>query len=168
MRMREIAVAAATLLALGTAAEAQAPATDYVVIPLETHVDAPPETAWPRIKGFCDIAVWVKTTCAITSGKDGEPGAVRRLAGSVYEVLVAATPWSYTYIQPKSRIDYHGTVEIRPDAGGGSKLTYTLLYDQAALSPSANRAVVREHRRTQFTGILAAMKAAAEAKPANP
>ena len=158
-----VATTAAGVMLGAAGPSAAGAAADYVVIPLETDVDAPPETAWPRIKGFCNIADWVKTTCVIASGKDGEPGAVRRLAGRVDEMLVAVTAWSYTYILPKSRIEYHATVEIRPDAGGGSKLSYTLLYDQAALPAGANKAADRDKRRTQFTRILAAMKASAEA-----
>ncbi|WP_309606402.1 SRPBCC family protein, partial [Phenylobacterium sp.] len=106
-------LAAATLGALALSAGAAA-AADFVTVPLEATINAPADVAWKKISGFCQIGPWFKTTCVITSGKDGEMGAVRRIADRVDEVLVAQTAWSYTYSQPKSPIDYHGTVEIRP------------------------------------------------------
>ena len=58
---------------------------------------------------------------------------MRTIAGRVRELLVAKTAWSYTYSQPKSPIDYHGTVEIQPIDKKTSKLLYTLVYDADAL-----------------------------------
>jgi hypothetical protein len=154
---------ACAVLAAGVATAAQA-ATEYVTIPLETKVNAPADKAWAKIKGYCDIGAWLKTTCVLTSGKDGEVGAVRRIADRVDEVLVASTAWSYTYAQPKSPIDYHGTVEIRPDGKNASKLMYTLVYDAAGLPATADKAADKARRTTQFTGILNTMKGIAEAK----
>jgi hypothetical protein len=155
-------VAAAAASAFGAGA---AQAADYVVIPLETSVNAPADVAWKKIGGFCDIGAWMHTTCEITSGGPGV-GAVRRIAGRVDEVLVAKTAWSYTYAQPKSPIDYHGTVEIRPDGKAKSKLFYTLVYDAAALpDPSAQGKAKDVAGRTKmFTNVLGVMKGLAEAK----
>src|SRR5258705_7037675 len=105
---------AAALAALALSAGAAA-AAEYAVIPLEASIDKPADVTWKRVSAYCDIGAWFKTTCEIISGKDGEVGAVRRIAGRIDEVLVAKTAWSYTYAQPKSPIDYHGTVEVRPD-----------------------------------------------------
>ena len=121
------------------------------------------DKAWAKIKGYCLIGPWFKTTCEITSGKDGEMGAVRRIAGRVDEVLVASTAWSYSYAQPKSPIDYHGTVEIVPN-GKTSTLKYTLVYDAAALPAGSDKATDVARRTAQFTTLLNTMKAAAEAK----
>ena len=156
---------AATAAALSLAGAAQA-ATDFVTIPLETMVNAPADVAWKKVSGYCDIGAWFKTTCTISSGKDGEVGAVRVIAGRVTELLVAKTAWSYTYSQPKSPIDYHGTVEIRPVDKGHSTLHYTVVYDADALPKHepADKAADRAARTAQFTGMLAAMKAVAEAK----
>jgi len=156
-----IGLAAATA-ALGLAGAAQA--ADFVTIPLETTVNAPAEEAWKKVSGYCDIGAWFKTTCEITSGKDGEVGAVRVIAGRVTEVLVAKTAWSYTYSQPKSPIDYHGTLEIRPIDKSTSKLIYTLVYDAAALPDPSKKDADVQARTRQFTGLLATIKAAAEAK----
>ena len=168
--MHKLVIVACALAAAGlaTAVEAQpaaapAPAaTEYVTIPLETRVNAPADRAWAKIKGYCDIGAWLKTSCAITSGKDGEVGAVRRIANRIDEVLVSSTAWSYTYAQPKSPIDYHGTLEIRPDGPNASKLMYTLVYDAAGLPAGADKAADKARRTTQFTGILQTIKGIAE------
>jgi hypothetical protein len=141
-------------------------AADYVSVPLEATVNAPADVAWKKINGFCQIGGWFKTTCVITSGKEGEVGAVRRIADRVDELLVADTERSYTYSQPKSPIDYHGTVEIRPVDKGHSRLLYTLVYDADALPKHepADKAADKERRTKQFTQLVATMKAAAEAK----
>lgn len=163
----QFAAAAATLAAalstFGVAGAAQA-ATDYVTVPLEVSVNAPADVAWKKISGFCDVGSWMKTTCVITSGKDGEMGAVRRIADRVDEVQVARTAWSYSYAQPKSPIDYHGTVEIRPDGKSKSKLFYTLVYDAAALPAGRDKATDVAARTKQFTVVINTMKGIAEAK----
>ena len=148
----------------GVSLAASASAADFVTIPLETTVNAPADVAWKKISGYCDIGAWFKTTCAITSGKDGEVGAVRLIAGRVSELLVAKTAWSYTYSQPKSPIDYHGTLEIRPVDKKTSKLFYTLIYDAAALPDPSKKDADVANRTKQFTGLLATIKGVAEAK----
>lgn len=158
-----------TLITIASAAAglmlaASASAADFVTIPLETTVNAPADVAWKKISGYCDIGAWFKTTCAITSGKDGEVGAVRLIAGRVSELLVAKTAWSYTYSQPKSPIDYHGTLEIRPVDKKTSKLFYTLIYDAAALPDPSKKDADVANRTKQFTGLLATIKGVAEAK----
>jgi len=159
LRIAAAALAAATL----TTAAAHA-ATDYVTVPLEVTVNAPADVAWKKISGFCDIGGWMHTTCEITSGKDHEVGAVRKIASRVDEVLVASTSWSYSYAQPKSPIDYHGTVEIRPVDKGHSKLLYTLVYDAAALPHPENKDQDVANRTKQFTTVINVMKGIAEAK----
>jgi len=153
------ALAGATLMAGAACAE------DFVTIPLETTVNAPADKAWPKISGYCLIGAWFKTTCTV-SGPDGQVGSVRTIAGRVRELLVAKTAWSYTYSQPKSPIDYHGTVEIQPIDKKTSKLLYTLVYDADALPKheAEDKAKDKDNRTKQFTGLLATMKAAAEAK----
>jgi hypothetical protein len=156
-------IAAAIAVGAVTAAGA-ASATDYVTIPLETTVNAPADVAWKKVSGYCLIGAWFKTTCTISSGTDNEVGAVRLIAGRVSEVLVAKTAWSYTYAQPKSPIDYHGTLEIRPVDKKTSKLLYTLVYDAAGLPDPSKKDADVANRTKQFTGLLATIKAAAEAK----
>ena len=159
-RIRNIVIATAALAAVGGAARA----ADYGTVPLEASVDAPADVAWKKIGGFCDIGAWMKTSCVITSGKDNEVGAVRRIADRVDEVLVSRTAWSYTYAQPKSPIDYHGTVEIRPDGPKKSKILYTLVYDAAALPAGADKAKDVAGRTAMFTRMITTMKGLAEAK----
>lgn len=153
---------ACAVLAAGFATAASA--ADFVTIPLETTVNAPAAEAWKKISGYCDIGAWLKTSCVITSGKDGEMGAVRRIADRIDELLVAKTAWSYSYSQPKSPIDYHGTVEIQPVDKTHSKLLYTLVYDAEPLATPEAKAADKDRRAKQFTGILGIMKGIAEAK----
>ena len=160
MKQLKLGLIAAATFALAGAAQA----ADFVTIKLETPVNAPADVAWKKVSGYCAIGAWFKTTCEITSGKDGEVGAVRVIAGRVTEVLVANTAWSYTYSQPKSPIDYHGTLEIRPVDKSTSKLFYTLVYDAAALPDPTKKDADVAGRTKQFTGLLATIKAAAEAK----
>jgi opacity protein-like surface antigen len=173
-KILSLAASAAALALLAAAAQAQptaAPAappaakpTEYVTIALEADVNAPADAAWKKVGGYCDIGAWMNTSCEVTSGKDGEVGAVRRIAGRVDEVLVARTPFSYTYAQPKSPIDYHGTFEIRPAGAGKSKILYTLVYDLAGLPPTADKAADQQRRRSMFTNVVNTIKTKAEAK----
>lgn len=153
---------AACAAALALAGPAHA-AGDYVAIVQETEIGVPAATAWAKVKGYCDIGAWLKTTCEITSGKDGELGAVRTIAGRVVEVIVATTPMSYTYADVDTKILYHGTVEIRPVDAKSSKLVYSLFFDQASI-PEDQREANRARRAAMFKGVMATMKAQAEAK----
>src|SRR5262245_47755975 len=107
-------VCALAVFCLVTAPHAQAPASaaqqspapavstavaapTYVSIPLEIAVNRPAAEVWKRVGKYCDIGEWLRIPCTITSGKDGEFGAVRSVAN---EVLVGKTELSYTYTQP--------------------------------------------------------------------
>src|SRR6202171_5492038 len=68
----------------------------YISIPLEITVNRPAAEVWKRVGKYCDIGEWLRIPCTITSGKDGEFGAVRSVAG---EILVGKTELSYTYTQ---------------------------------------------------------------------
>src|SRR5215510_15581615 len=121
---------------------------NYVSIPLEITVNKPAAEVWKRIGKFCDIGEWFQIPCTITSGKDGEYGAVRSVAN---EVLVAKTELSYTYTQPvregRPYNLYHGTLEARPVTATTSKLVYTLFFDNSMLADDA----AREQDRTRRT-----------------
>ena len=106
------------------------------------------------------------TDAWLIEGNEVSSFGLNAVAGRVREELVAKTAWSYTYSQPKSPIDYHGTVEIRPIDKGHSKLLYTLVYDADALPKHepADKAADKDRRTKQFTALVTTMKAAAEAK----
>lgn len=150
--------------AVGLSLAGAASAADFVTIALKADVKAPADVAWKKVSGYCDIGGWFKTTCEISQGKDGEVGAVRKIGGRIEELLVAKTAWSYTYSQPKSPIDYHGTLEIRPTGKATSELLYTLVYDAAALPDPSKKDADVARRTAQFTGLLATIKGIAEAK----
>jgi hypothetical protein len=135
----------------------------YIAIPLEIAVNKPAAEVWKRVGKFCDIGEWLRIPCTITSGKDGEFGAVRSVAN---EVLVGKTELSYTYTQPV-RADrtynlYHGTLEARPVTATTSKLVYTLFFDNSMMADDAAREADRARRAAQFTTALENMKILAE------
>jgi hypothetical protein len=136
----------------------------YVSIPMEIDVNKPAAEVWARIGKFCDIAEWLRLpSCTITSGKDGELGAVRSVAG---EVLVGKTELSYTYTQtPRDGRPYnlyHGTLEARPVTATTSKIVYTLFFDNSMLPDDAARQTDLERRRAQFMQAMQNMKILAE------
>jgi len=136
---------------------------NYVSIPLEITVNKPAAEVWKRIGKFCDIGEWFQIPCTITSGKDGEYGAVRSVAN---EVLVAKTELSYTYTQPvregRPYNLYHGTLEARPVTATTSKLVYTLMFDNSMLADDAARERDKAQKTTTFTRALQNMKTLAE------
>ncbi|HMA70650.1 MAG TPA: hypothetical protein VKP67_04050, partial [Xanthobacteraceae bacterium] len=84
---RSAMIGALTLSGLAATAAAQAPAPPplqvpnptYISIPLEIAVNRPAAEVWKRVGKYCDIGEWLRIPngCTITSGKDGEFGAVR-------------------------------------------------------------------------------------------
>jgi len=164
-----IGVLALTCLATTVAAQApaapplQTPNPTYRSIPLEIAVNRPAAEVWKRVGKYCDIGEWLRIPCTITSGKDGEFGAVRSVAG---EILVGRTELSYTYTQAV-RTDrpynlYHGTLEARPVTATTSKLVYTLVFDNSMLADDAARERDRTQKTATFTRALENMKILAE------
>jgi len=139
------------------------PSPHYVTIVLNIGVNRPAADVWKRVGKYCDIGEWYWMTCTITSGRDGEVGAVRSVAN---EIMVAKTDLSYTYTQPV-RVGqpynlYHGTVEAKPVTATTSQLIYTLLYDDSMLPDDEARARDKERRTNTFTTALRNMKILAE------
>jgi len=135
----------------------------YTSIPLEITVNRSAADVWKRIGKFCDIGEWLQIPCTITSGKDGEFGAVRSVAG---EVLVGKTELSYTYTQTV-RNDrpynlYHGTLEARPVTATSSKIVYTIFFDNSMLADDAAREADKARRTATFQRALQNMKTLAE------
>ena len=139
------------------------PNPNYVSIPLEITVNRPAAEVWKRVGKYCDIGEWFRIACTITSGKDGELGAVRTVGN---EILVGKTELSYTYTQPvregRPYNLYHGTLEARPVTATTSKLVYTLVYDNSMLADDAARDRDKAQKTAQFTGALENMKILAE------
>jgi hypothetical protein len=133
---------------------------------MEIVVNRPVAEVWARVGKYCDIAEWLQIAagCTITSGKDGEVGAVRTVGA---EILVAKTAYSYAYTQPvregRPYNLYHGNLEARAIDAGTTKLLYTLIYDLSLVpGDEAAKAADVERRRTAFTGALKNMKILAE------
>jgi len=166
-------IGALTLSGLAATAAAQAPAPPplqvpnptYISIPLEIAVNRPAADVWKRVGKYCDIGEWLRIPngCTITSGKDGEFGAVRSVAG---EILVGKTELSYTYTQAvregRPYNLYHGTLEARPVTPTTSKLVYTLVFDNSMLADDAARERDKQQKITTFNRALENMKILAE------
>ncbi|HTR35804.1 MAG TPA: SRPBCC family protein [Bryobacteraceae bacterium] len=174
-QLRYVAAIVGLLVTTFSTAFAQAPAPaplqtpnpHYVSIPLEITVNRPAAEVWKRVGKYCDIKEWLQVDCVITSGKDGEFGAVRSLRnGAVIEILVSKTALSYSYTQPVRegvRYNlYHGTVEAVPVTATTSKLVYTLVFDNSMLADDAAREKDIQARTAQFTRALNNMKTLAE------
>lgn len=175
-RTRTVAGAALVVGSLAATSLAQNPPTapagsvvvakpTYTSIPMEVMVNRPAAEVWKRIGKYCDIAEWlpVPAGCTITSGKDGEFGAVRTVGA---EILVGRTELSYTYTQAPREGQpynlYHGTLEARPVTATTSKIVYTLFFDNSMLADDAAREADRTRRTTRFMQALQNMKTLAE------
>jgi hypothetical protein len=139
------------------------PNPTYVSIPMEVTVNRPAAEVWKRIGSYCGIGEWMQVACAITSGKEGEFGAVRTVGS---EILVGKTEFSYTYTQPvregRPYNLYHGTLEARPLTATTSKLIYTLVFDNSMLADDQARETDKAQRKARFTQLLENMKTLAE------
>jgi len=168
------AALALAVVGMAQAAGAQTPAATaqtsnvvtnptYISIPLEITVNRPAAEVWKRVGKFCDIGEWFRIPCTITSGTDGEFGAIRSVAG---EVLVGKTELSYTYTQTvkagRPYNLYHGTLEARPLTATTSKLVYTLIFDNSMLADDAAREKDKAQKTAAFTRALENMKILAE------
>jgi len=135
----------------------------YMTVHLEIDINKPAAEVWARVGKFCDIGEWLQVMCMITSGKDGEIGAVRSIGP---EILVAKTDLSYAYTQPPRvgafYILYHGNVEAKPVTATTSKIIYTLVWDASNLADDAAREADKMRRTTQFTTAIQNMKTLAE------
>jgi hypothetical protein len=174
-QLRYLVAIVGVLVATFSSALAQAPAPPplqtpnphYISIPQEITVNRPAAEVWKRVGKYCDIKEWLQVDCVITSGKDGEFGAVRSLRnGAVIEILVSKTALSYSYTQPVREGAlynlYHGTVEAVPLTATTSKLVYTLVFDNSLLADDAAREKDIQARTAQFTRALNNMKTLAE------
>jgi hypothetical protein len=130
---------------------------------MEITVNRPAAEVWARVGKYCDIGEWLQVPCTITSGKDGEVGAVRSIGT---EVLVGKTDLSYTYTQPvrggRPYDLYHGTLEVKPLTATTSKIVYTLMFDNSMLADDAAREANKAQRLATFTRAMQNMKTLAE------
>jgi hypothetical protein len=170
MKAMFASAAIALLMAAPAMAQTANGPHEWNSILLEKVVDRTPDQTWAKIGGYCAIAQWLKVTCVVTQGNQVSVGTNRRLNGKTDEIMVAQTPWSYTYaqqpsdIQPESPIFYHGTLAVEPlDRGRKTKIVYTLFYDIGPLD-AEKKAADRAARSKRFGDALDTMKAMAEAQ----
>jgi hypothetical protein len=141
------------------------PSPNYTTMALEITINRPAAETWARIGRFCDLKEWLGRDCTITSGKDGELGAVRTLAGGVIEPIVAVTPMSYTYTFPvRVGVPYtmqHNTLEARVVDERTSKIVYSFFWDNSMLTAEQRVAEVAA-RKERLTPALERMKTIVE------
>jgi hypothetical protein len=163
MRFFANAAIAAAMLVSVPATSSVASAAEYTTILLDKVVNRTPDQTWAKIGPYCSIATWLKVTCVLTTGNGSSVGSNRLLNGNNNEIMVASTPWSYTYTQPSTTILYHGTLAVEPlDRGRQTRIVYTLFYDQEPLGTAQAKAENRAMRTKRFNEALDAMKALAE------
>jgi hypothetical protein len=136
----------------------------YVILNFESAViNRPAAEVWKRIGKYCDIGEWMRVPCQITSGKDGEIGAVRSIAR---EILVGKTELSYTYTQPvadgRPYNMFHGTMEVRPVTATTSKVVYNLMFDNSMALDDAAREAEKNRYKGMFDVAINNMKILAE------
>ena len=165
--MKKLLIAVALLAATPVLAQTPQPA-DWTTLTFTANLNKGADAAWDRIGGndWCAIAKYLDVKgCTINSGK-GELGSIRTITtatGSVVENVVARTAHSYTYAQPFTPIFYHGTLAVEPVDKGHSKLVYTLIWNQAALTDPKARTDAYEGRKVRFQAAVDKMAAAANA-----
>ena len=169
--MKKIIIAAALAFAAAANAQTTAPTQQpakWTTISLSSEVIAKPSyLVWEKISPFCDISKYLDVKgCKIDSGR-GELGSVRTIdngtPGGVVEIVVARTPYSYTYAQPFTPIFYHGTLGVEAVDAGHSKITYTLIWNESAVGDAAAQTAARDSRKTRFQAAVDKMSAAAKA-----
>jgi hypothetical protein len=170
--MKKTLIAAA--LVLGAAnAMAQPTATtpqpaDWTTVSLSADVAKPAYIVWDKIGGndWCAIAKYLDVKgCKVDKGR-GELGSVRSIdtgTAQVVEIVVARTPYSYTYAQPFTPIFYHGTLGVEAVDATHSRITYTLIWNATAVGDKAAQDAAKASRTTRFQAAVDKMKAAAEA-----
>ena len=163
------ALFAAAAMVLTTLCASAADTHEWNTILLEKVVDRTPDQTWAKIGPYCAIQTWLKLqSCVLTVGNQIGVGTNRRLNGKTDEMMIAVTPYSYTYAQlptetqPASPIFYHGTLAVEPlDRGRKTKIVYTLFYDIGGLTPE-QKIADRANRTKRFGDALDEMQKMAE------
>lgn len=148
------------------AAEAPVPAPHFVTIVKTIDVSRPAGAVWAKVGGYCDLSAWLGKSCDIVAGQGNAVGTIRKVDHQIVEILVGNTATSYTYAQPESpgakAHFYHGTLAVAPLSAQASRITYTLFYDNAAITDPAARQQEYDARAALFQKAIETMKALSE------
>lgn len=139
---------------------------DYVVVERTVDVAGSADQVWKKIGDFCFIGKMLDFTCEIEVGSGGI-GTVRRLNGTIVETMVAHSARSYTYSQPegpRAGTDYHGTLSVDPISRNSSRISYTLIVDQAKLAQDVDRQKYKKAIEDRFQGAIDKAKSLVEGK----
>lgn len=141
------------------------PPPEWATLTVSVDIAKPADLAWERVGGndWCAIAKYLAIqSCTINSGK-GEVGSIRTINGNNVEIAVARTAHSYSYAQPFGTNFFHGTMAVEPVDATHSRLSYTMLWNEAPLGTAQAKADAREGRRSRFQDALNKMAAVANA-----
>ena len=137
-----------------------------VVLEERVAVDEAPDELWARIGDqACDLQDWLPgvENCEVTSGTDGQPGAIRLLnGGPVQEEFItwdnAARTHSYKMIEgPFAEAGYTATLSVVPGENGGSEAVWKI-----EATPTADQV---ETMTQAFEGMLNAGLSKISGKP---
>lgn len=154
------------LIALTLMIPSVAQASEFVTIVKQVTVNRSASDVWKTVGGYCAIAEWLQVKCELTTGS-GVIGSVRTLNGTIVELMVGKSDSSYTYSQTAGTMaaySYYGTLSVESTGPSTSRLTYVLLYNQAAMASDAVRASEHERLSGRFQGALDTMKKLAESR----
>src|ERR1700742_3463295 len=136
-----------------TTAPTQAPAKWYTLNLSGAVIDKPAYLVWDKINAWCGIEKFLEVKgCKIESGK-GELGSVRTIdtgTAHVVEIVVARTPYSYTYAQPFTPIFYHGTLGVEAVDATHSKIVYSLIWNESAVGDDKAQDAAYASRKSRF------------------
>ncbi len=130
----------------------------YAVLCIARDVDRTADDIWPEIGGFFDLNRWLDVSCTAIAGEGGL-GSVRQIGDEIFELLIAKTEYSYSYVQtvgPMAPHCYHGTVSCEPRGADKSTIFYTLIYDQWEMNDE-RRASEQTRLKLRFGAALDAM-----------
>jgi mxaD protein len=162
--MRKI-LAAATLIVLtvaGTAAFADPPKTLKVI--KSVNINAPVDKVWDAIKDFDSLPKWHPGFAAdkLTKGDNNKPGAVRKLTvkdgPSFSEELLAFDEATHSYRyriieSPLPLRDYYSRISVKPNAKGGSRVTWVGTFKRKSTSDTPPEAENDEAAVKLVTGV---------------
>jgi len=143
--MKKILAAAAliVLTVAGSAAFADPPKTLKVV--KSVNINAPVDKVWDTIKDFDSLPKWHPGFAEdkLTKGDNNKPGAVRKLTvkdgPSFTEELLAFDEATHSYRyriieSPLPLRDYHSRISVKPNAKGGSRVTWVGTFKRKSTS----------------------------------
>jgi hypothetical protein len=157
-------LAGAALALAATTSSAAPAAEDWVTVVRTAEINAPAAKVWGLVGDYCAFGKVRNIPCTYKKGSGGL-GTIRVLNGTTEEVKVGEGQYSYGYFQTvgaRTQARYHGNMSVLPTGATGSRIVYTLIYDQAGFASDAERASQKAAMETSFQDAVNIMKKMAE------